>query len=150
MFKLGRLCLVGRPVLGAPHAAVLAHHAHAAARVRAASSATSTSHHRESGFASPVALRSLSTTAGRFGSGAAVPSDALCDHPANNVPPHIAGKLGRNLHRQRNHPLAIIRETIEGYWQERHAGLEGAPPFSLESGLHPVGVFFKGWCGSVA
>ena len=67
-------------------------------------------------------------------------SDALSPHPSNNVPLHIAEKLGRNLHLQPDHPLSLIRTLIEDYWQRRHASLPGgpAPPFRCESDLHPI------------
>jgi len=69
----------------------------------------------------------------------AAAGDVLSSHPSNNVPQHIAEKLGRNLHLQPEHPLGIIRLFIEDYWQRRHAAMGGgAPPFRCESNLHPV------------
>ena len=41
----------------------------------------------------------------------------LCtDHPNNNVPPHIAELVGRNLHLNSNHPIGIVRKKIEDYF----------------------------------
>ena len=35
------------------------------------------------------------------------------DHPENNVPPHIAELVGRDLHLIENHPIYIIRQKIQ-------------------------------------
>lgn len=64
-------------------------------------------------------------------------TDALNDDPLNNVPVHIAEKLGRNLHLLPDHPLCTIRSIIEDYWQRRHRA-SGGPPFSCERDLHPI------------
>jgi hypothetical protein len=72
---------------------------------------------------------------------------AITSHPKNNVPRHIAEKIGRNLHlqvraalragpgkpmaltpSQKGHPLCTIRERIEGYWVDRHAKVAYHPP----------------------
>jgi phenylalanyl-tRNA synthetase alpha chain len=41
-------------------------------------------------------------------------------HPECNVPPHIAARVGANIHLQPNHPLHIIKTLIESYWQQKH------------------------------
>jgi hypothetical protein len=78
-------------------------------------------------------IRQLSTSTSVI----ATPADALIDHPSNNIPEHIAAKLGTNLHLQPNHPLATIRSKIEDFWNRRHASM-GAPKFECVSGLHPI------------
>ena len=44
----------------------------------------------------------------------------IVDHPNNNVPPHIAELVGRDLHLTENHPIYIIRQKIQDYF----AGLD--------------------------
>jgi len=39
------------------------------------------------------------------------------DHPENNVPPHIAELVGRDLHLIENHPIYIIRQKIQDYFE---------------------------------
>eukprot|EP00285_Hemiselmis_virescens_P016275 CAMPEP_0173389046 /NCGR_PEP_ID=MMETSP1356-20130122/11208_1 /TAXON_ID=77927 ORGANISM="Hemiselmis virescens, Strain PCC157" /NCGR_SAMPLE_ID=MMETSP1356 /ASSEMBLY_ACC=CAM_ASM_000847 /LENGTH=407 /DNA_ID=CAMNT_0014346097 /DNA_START=9 /DNA_END=1231 /DNA_ORIENTATION=+ len=41
--------------------------------------------------------------------------------PHNNIPPHIAALVGRDLHLQPNHPLSIIKKKIEQYFVSRDA-----------------------------
>jgi phenylalanyl-tRNA synthetase alpha chain len=38
------------------------------------------------------------------------------DHPKNNVPPHIADLVGRGLHEKPEHPLGILCERIQSYF----------------------------------
>ena len=38
------------------------------------------------------------------------------NHPESNTPPHIAGKIGRNLHLQPGHPLHTIQHKISEYF----------------------------------
>ena len=41
----------------------------------------------------------------------------LCtDHPNNNVPPHIAELVGRDLHLKPDHPIGIVRKKIQDYF----------------------------------
>lgn len=42
--------------------------------------------------------------------------DSFC-----NVGESIAAKIGVNLHRQKHHPLNIIKTTIEGYFDKLHS-----------------------------
>ena len=95
--------------------------------------------HSSSSFSTPTSSFSTPSSASSSASSARA-SDALSPHPSNNVPLHIAEKLGRNLHLQPDHPLSLIRTLIEDYWQRRHASLPGgpAPPFRCESDLHPI------------
>ena len=37
-------------------------------------------------------------------------------HPNNNIPPHIAALVGRDLHLLPNHPIYIIRKKIQDYF----------------------------------
>jgi len=67
------------------------------------------------------------------GGGVDVP--ILSEHPANNVPAHVAARVGRNLHRQRAHPLHTIKSIIEEHFSEQ-AG--GGAPFEVFDAMHPV------------
>ena len=49
------------------------------------------------------------------------PARYLSEHPANNVPPHIAALVGRGLHSRADHPIGIVRAKIQEYF----AGLPG-------------------------
>lgn len=49
------------------------------------------------------------------------------DHPRNNVPPHIAALVGRGLHEKPEHPLGILCERIQQYFD----GLEEDYDFFL-------------------
>jgi len=44
------------------------------------------------------------------------PSRYSTDHPNNNVPPHIAELVGRNLHLAPDHPIGIVRKKIQDYF----------------------------------
>jgi phenylalanyl-tRNA synthetase alpha chain len=52
------------------------------------------------------------TTLGRY----ADPSRYLAPHPSNNITPHIASLVGRDLHLLRSHPIGIIRAKIQEYF----------------------------------
>lgn len=47
----------------------------------------------------------------------AVASRYMSDDPKCNVPPHIAGLVGRGLHTKEDHPIGIIRGKIEEYFK---------------------------------
>ncbi|KAL7462935.1 hypothetical protein ACHAXS_003309 [Conticribra weissflogii] len=47
----------------------------------------------------------------------AIPSRYLSDDPANNITPHIASLVGRDLHLRPDHPIGIIRSKIQEYFQ---------------------------------
>ena len=72
------------------------------------------------------ATRGFGTSSFR-GSGATANVEAMVDiqellrnpSPHNNVPETVAAKVGRNLHRQKGHPLNTIKEMIEGVFRER-------------------------------
>jgi len=51
-------------------------------------------------------------TAGKY----ADASRYLVPHPSNNVTPHIASLVGRDLHLRRSHPIGIIRAKIQDYF----------------------------------
>jgi hypothetical protein len=40
--------------------------------------------------------------------------ELIFDHPENNVSPYIANLVGRDLHLNKDHPLGIIKDKIEG------------------------------------
>lgn len=40
----------------------------------------------------------------------------LAPHPSNNITPHIASLVGRDLHLRRSHPIGIIRAKIQEYF----------------------------------
>jgi len=46
----------------------------------------------------------------------AVPSRYLQPHPSNNITPHIASLVGRDLHLRPSHPIGIIRSKIQEYF----------------------------------
>ncbi len=52
------------------------------------------------------------TTLGKY----ADPSRYLVPHPSNNITPHIASLVGRDLHLRRSHPIGIIRAKIQEYF----------------------------------
>ena len=43
-------------------------------------------------------------------------------HKDCNVPQHIAARVGTNIHLVPNHPLNIIKNLIEQFWQQRGTG----------------------------
>uniref|UniRef100_K3WZS2 phenylalanine--tRNA ligase n=1 Tax=Globisporangium ultimum (strain ATCC 200006 / CBS 805.95 / DAOM BR144) TaxID=431595 RepID=K3WZS2_GLOUD len=57
--------------------------------------------------------------------------------PYCNVSESIAAKIGENLHRQKHHPLNIIKTKIEGYFDDLHA-THGHPKFTMFDNLSPV------------
>ena len=60
----------------------------------------------------------------------AVGKDSNC-----NVPPHIAKRIGTNLHLKENHPLNTIKKKIEAYWQ----GLgDECNQFKIYDDFHPI------------
>mmetsp|Transcript_116646 Transcript_116646/g.212164 ORF Transcript_116646/g.212164 Transcript_116646/m.212164 type:complete len:614 (+) Transcript_116646:88-1929(+) len=46
----------------------------------------------------------------------------IVDNPGNNVPPHIAALVGRNLHLKGAHPLGIIKNKIAEYFNSLEGG----------------------------
>ena len=44
------------------------------------------------------------------------PSRYLTPHPSNNITPHIASLVGRDLHLRPSHPIGIIRSKIQQYF----------------------------------
>ncbi|CAM9239392.1 unnamed protein product, partial [Laminaria digitata] len=59
------------------------------------------------------------------------------DHPCNNVTSSVAAKIGRDLHRCPTHPLGIIKDRIEFYFQNNAQSL-GKPPFQVFDNLPPI------------
>jgi len=83
-------------------------------------------------FASPVA-RNLQTSAfKRFNStqATAAPVQQQAAAPAEeiecNIGPAIQSKLGKNLHLRKNHPLNIIKTTIENYFLNKYKTANGS------------------------
>ena len=58
---------------------------------------------------------------------AATASDVLTGHPNNNVTPSIAERIGRNLHRQQDHPLNNIKHVIETHFNKLSEATEQRP-----------------------
>ncbi|KAK5877690.1 hypothetical protein CesoFtcFv8_025171 [Champsocephalus esox] len=65
--------------------------------------------------------------------GHAYPSDDY-----TNVTPRILGKVGRNLHNEKNHPLWLIKERIKSHFYSAYVGRGGTPLFSVHDNLSPV------------
>jgi phenylalanyl-tRNA synthetase alpha chain len=69
-------------------------------------------------------------------------TDVITGHPANNVTDAVFDKIGANLHRRPDHPIAIIKDAIYSYFDDAaaSAGAAGAgrAAFSKFDDLHPV------------
>ena len=67
---------------------------------------------------------------------AEAPADSrfITGETGNNVTPYIANLVGRNLHKNPDHPLAIIKEKIEGYFNSLDGGVE----FKVVDDLDPL------------
>jgi len=59
--------------------------------------------------------------------------EVITGHPSNNVSEIIFGKIGTNLHKRPAHPLGIIKQAIEAYFEQEHPGV-----FKTFDSLHPV------------
>jgi len=55
-----------------------------------------------------------------------------------NVSPKILSLIGRNLHRQKQHPLCLIKERIVDYMYKKYRGNRGNPLFSVHEQMDPV------------
>ena len=77
-----------------------------------------------------LGTRSISTTP-------ATATDALVDHPDNNVSPSIAERLGTNLHLKTDHPLNNIKHIIETHFNDLSAQT-GQRPFEVFDNLSPI------------
>lgn len=55
-----------------------------------------------------------------------------------NTPSHILQKMNRNLHLQRDHPLGIIKASIESHFSQLPPCPHGAKPFAMFDSLDPV------------
>ena len=64
----------------------------------------------------------------------ATESRFITGNVGNNVTPYIANLIGRNLHQQSDHPLGIIKEKIEGYFNS----LDGGSTFKIVDDLDPL------------
>eukprot|EP00953_Heterococcus_sp_UTEX-ZZ885_P039136 20079-Heterococcus_DN1.PRE.1 len=80
-------------------------------------------------------LTALSTHAAQ--SASTITPPLLSDHPNNNVPASVAAKVGRNLHKQPDHPLNIIKTRIEDFFKETPV-LHNKPQFEVYDSLPPV------------
>ena len=63
--------------------------------------------------------------------------DAGCD-PLNNLPPHVAARVGSRLVHAPHHPLCLIKTVIEQRFVEDGPSLEGSPSFAFFDDLSPV------------
>lgn len=85
----------------------------------------------------------LGRIAARYASSGAFSASAVKEsllnnkHPKNNIPASIIEKVGKNLHRQPNHPLGIIKTRIETFCGE-YATKHGFSPFRTFDDLSPV------------
>lgn len=60
-------------------------------------------------------------------------ADRYCtEHPNNNIPPHIAELVGRELHTKENHPIGIVRAKIQEYFSNLDDGGEAYKIFDAE------------------
>jgi phenylalanyl-tRNA synthetase alpha chain len=90
----------------------------------------------------PAAVRHLVTAGGSAGrtrkARMAVASPAeerfIVKNVGNNVTPYIANLIGSNLHQKSDHPLGIIKEKIEGYFNK----LDGGDTFKIVDDLDPL------------
>ncbi|RZF41121.1 hypothetical protein LSTR_LSTR002753 [Laodelphax striatellus] len=55
-----------------------------------------------------------------------------------NVTPKILSYLGRNLHREKYHPISFVKRRIENYFYKNFIGRRGNPMFSMHDNLNPV------------
>ncbi|CAM9887828.1 unnamed protein product [Ectocarpus sp. 6 AP-2014] len=69
--------------------------------------------------------------------GAPNPGSVINDDAYNNVSPSVAAKIGKDLHRCSAHPLGIIKERIELYFQKNTQAL-GQPQFKVFDDLPPI------------
>jgi phenylalanyl-tRNA synthetase alpha subunit len=84
----------------------------------------------------PAAARFISGQSKRVRMAVASPEVAerlITDNVGNNVTPYIAGLVGRDLHRIKDHPLGIIKSKIESYF----GSLEGHG-FDIVDSLDPL------------
>lgn len=65
---------------------------------------------------------------------AATTSRFITGDPGNNVTPYIEALIGRNLHRNQDHPLGIIKSKIESYFNS----LDGDVQFEVVDNLDPL------------
>jgi phenylalanyl-tRNA synthetase alpha chain len=60
-------------------------------------------------------------------------------HPECNTPLNIASRIGTNLHHKNTHPLGIIKNIIQNYWNEKeNQGNPSGNGFSCLDSLSPV------------
>ncbi len=55
-----------------------------------------------------------------------------------NLTPKILSYLGRNLHVQKDHPLAIINKRIANFFYKEYTNPKGTPIFSVYDRLDPI------------
>ncbi|CAM9339561.1 unnamed protein product [Ascophyllum nodosum] len=65
------------------------------------------------------------------------PAGVITNDPHNNVAPSVAAKIGTDLHRRPAHPLGIIKERIENFFQN-NAQAQGQPNFRVFDHLPPI------------
>lgn len=81
-------------------------------RQRSASSAFSSLKPAAAAVTQPSSTEESSLTLGKY----KIPSRYLQPHPSNNITPHIASLVGRDLHLRPSHPIGIIRSKIQEYF----------------------------------
>jgi len=55
-----------------------------------------------------------------------------------NIPPHIAKRVGTQLHLRKNHPLNIIKSKIERYWLHDNEQSNASSSFRIFDDFHPL------------
>ena len=60
-------------------------------------------------------------------------ADVITGRPGNNVTDNIFAKIGRNLHRQPDHPLCIIKSAIYQYMDQ-----QGGVTYKTFDDLYPI------------
>ncbi len=60
-------------------------------------------------------------------------SAVITDDPANNVTDYIYSKMGINLHHQPDHPIGIIKQTIQSFFESQYPNT-----FTCFDDLYPV------------
>ena len=83
-------------------------------------------------------MSSSSTTATQKSSTVSIQGQAYPTDDWTNVTPRIISKVGCNLHNQQYHPLNLIRQRIQNYFDTYFTNHVGSPVFSVFDNVSPV------------
>ena len=61
-------------------------------------------------------------------------------HPSCNLTPHLAQKVGINLHRQPNHPLGILQNSIQAYFKDYPVLMDLSPIVSTQQNFESLRI----------